>query len=105
LIFRWPTVFGLALFLNSNIVESFPATTFVSGICPQNRKTERAPGRYLEKVNPLLPNKENIERGRKLFPKMQNQQLASSATGAGGTVMAASQEGWSRLPETLLVNL
>ena len=64
---RWPTVFGLALFLNSNIIESFPATTFVSGICPQNRKTERAPGRYLEKVNPLPPTKENIERGRKLF--------------------------------------
>jgi mono/diheme cytochrome c family protein len=66
---RWPTVFGLALFVNSNIVESFPTTTFVSGICPQNRKTERAPGRYLKKVNSLAPTKESIERGRKLFSK------------------------------------
>ena len=64
---RWATVFGLVLFLNSNIVESFPIVTTVSGICPQNRKTERAPGRYLEKVNPLAPTKENIEKGRKLF--------------------------------------
>jgi hypothetical protein len=57
----------LVLFLNSNIVESFSATTFVSGICSQNRKTERAPGRYFEKVNPFEPTKENIERDRKLF--------------------------------------
>ena len=63
---NWVAVFGLALFFNANIVESFPIVTTVSGICPQNRKTERAPGRYLEKVNPLAPNK-NIEKGRKLF--------------------------------------
>jgi len=60
-------VFGLALFFNSNMVESFPVTTPVSGICPQNRKTESAPGRYLEKVNPLVPTKENVGKGRKLF--------------------------------------
>ncbi len=41
----------------------------VSGICPQNRKTTKAPGRYLKKTNPLNPNKENIDKGRKLFLK------------------------------------
>ena len=41
----------------------------VSGICPQNRKTKKAPGRYLKKTNPLNPNKENIDKGRKLFLK------------------------------------
>ena len=41
----------------------------VSGICPQNRKTQKAPGRYLKKTNPLNPNKENIDKGRKLFLK------------------------------------
>jgi hypothetical protein len=64
---NWVAVFGLALFFNANTVEPFPIVTTVSGICPQNRKTERAPGRYLEKVNPLAPTKENIEKGRKLF--------------------------------------
>jgi len=34
---------------------------------------------------------------------MQNQPLASSAMGAWGTVMAASQKGWNHLPGTLLV--
>ncbi|MBT5470904.1 MAG: c-type cytochrome [Nitrospina sp.] len=41
--------------------------TVVSGICPQNRTTKTAPGRYLDKTNPLPPTKENIERGKKLF--------------------------------------
>ena len=63
---NWVAVFGLALFFNANTIEPFPIVTTVSGICPQNRKTETAPGRYLEKVNPLAPNK-NIEKGRKLF--------------------------------------
>ena len=39
----------------------------ISGICPQSRKTQKAPGRYLKKTNPLVPTKENIEKGRKLF--------------------------------------
>jgi len=87
---NWVTVFGLALFFNVNTVEPFPIVTTVSGICPQNRKTERAPGRYLEKVNPLAPTK-NIEKGRKLFPKMRNRPSASSVMGARGTAMAVSQ--------------
>ena len=41
----------------------------VSGICPQNRKTKKAPGRYLKKTNPLIPTKENIDKGRQLFLK------------------------------------
>ena len=66
---NWVVVFGFALFFNANTAEPFLIVTTVSGICPQNRKTVRAPDRYLEKVNPLAPTKENIEKGRKLFSK------------------------------------
>ena len=104
MIAKWVGVFGVALFFNANIVESFPIVTTVSGICPQNRKTERAPGRYLEKVNPLAPNK-NIEKGRNFFPKMRNRPSASSVMGARETAMAVSQGGWIRLPEILLVEV
>jgi len=37
---NWVAVFGLALFFNANTVEPFPVVTTVSGICPQNRKTD-----------------------------------------------------------------
>ena len=57
----------MALFFNVNTVEPFPIVTTISETCLQNRKTEKAPGSYLEKVNPLAPTKENIEKGRKLF--------------------------------------
>ncbi|MZG53002.1 MAG: c-type cytochrome [Nitrospinae bacterium] len=49
--------------------ESFKIIKTASGICPQNRKTETAPGRYLKKTNPLSPTKENIEKGKNLFLK------------------------------------
>ena len=39
----------------------------VSGICPQNRKTRKAPSRYLNKKNPIPSTPENIARGEKLF--------------------------------------
>ncbi|MBT3183634.1 MAG: c-type cytochrome [Nitrospina sp.] len=39
----------------------------VSGICPQNRTTRKAPGRYLKKKNPVPPTAENIAEGRRLF--------------------------------------
>ena len=41
----------------------------VSGICPQNRKTRTAPGRYLKKKNPLAPTPKNIAEGKRLFNK------------------------------------
>lgn len=47
--------------------ESVEIVQTASGICPQNRKTKTAPGRYLKKTNPLVPTKENIEKGRNLF--------------------------------------
>ena len=92
MIAKWVGVFGVALFFNANIVESFPIVTTVSGICPQNRKTERAPGRYLEKVNPLAPNK-NIEKGRKLFSEEANRPYARPVMGARGAAMAVLQGG------------
>ena len=39
----------------------------VSGICPQNRKTRKAPSRYLNKKNPIPLTLENITKGEKLF--------------------------------------
>ena len=40
-----------------------------SGICPQNRKTRRAPTRYLKKANPLPDSPENIAKGERLYYK------------------------------------
>ena len=39
----------------------------VSGICPQNRKTRNAPGRYLKKKNPVSPTPENLAKGKRLY--------------------------------------
>ena len=50
-------------FESVNIIEA------ASGICPQNRKTKTAPGGYLRKTNPLVPTKENIQKGKNLFLK------------------------------------
>ena len=38
-----------------------------SGICPQSRKTEKAPSRYTLKQNPLFATTKNIERGQSLY--------------------------------------
>jgi len=53
----------------SSDFESVKIIKVASGICPQNRKTKTAPGGYLRKTNPLLPTKENIQKGRNLFVK------------------------------------
>lgn len=58
-----------SVFHKSPISESVNIIKAASGICPQNRKTRTAPGRYLSKKNPLAPTKENIERGKNLFIK------------------------------------
>jgi hypothetical protein len=39
----------------------------VSGICPQNRKTSKAPSRYLKKKNPIPQTLENLAEGKRLF--------------------------------------
>ena len=73
----------------------FSATTFVSGICSQNRKTERPPGKYLEKVNPLAPTKANIEIDRKLFSedaKPTTCKLCHRSKGNGNGSLAKSME-------------
>ncbi|MEK9628275.1 MAG: c-type cytochrome [Nitrospinota bacterium] len=81
---KWAVVFGLMAGLISNPplafknesissngsgFESAKIIKTVSGICPQNRKTKSAPGRYRKKKNPLPPTKENIEKGKNLFVK------------------------------------
>ena len=59
----FPYSYGSSDFESVNIIK------VASGICPQNRKTKTAPGGYLKKINPLLPTKENIQKGRNLFVK------------------------------------
>jgi len=45
-----------------------PTTLIIaSGICPQSRKTEKAPSRYVLKQNPLFATAKNIERGKLLY--------------------------------------
>ena len=53
----------------SSDFESVKIIKVASGICPQNRKTKTAPGGYLRKTNPLVPTKENIQKGKNLFLK------------------------------------
>ena len=38
-----------------------------SGICPQPRKTEKAPSRYILRQNPLFATAKNIQRGESLY--------------------------------------
>ena len=48
--------------------HEYPTTLIVaSGICPQSRKTEKAPSRYTLKQNPLFATTKNIERGKLLY--------------------------------------
>ena len=55
------------LFSEVKGVEGLFQIQRVSGICPQNRKTRKAPSRYLNKKNPIPSTPENIARGEKLF--------------------------------------
>ena len=49
-------------------ISERPTTLIVaSGICPQSRKTEKAPSRYVLKQNPLFATAKNIERGKLLY--------------------------------------
>jgi len=41
----------------------------ISGICPQKRKTQRAPSRYLKKQNPIPPTPKNLAEGKRIFNK------------------------------------
>lgn len=64
---------------------------WVSGICPQNRKTRRAPGRYLKKKNPLPPTPNNLAEGKRLFDKDAKPtacKLCHGATGNGNGSLA-----------------
>lgn len=47
-------------------VAGTPATG-PSGVCPQPRKTQRAPAEFLQKVNPLPGSPEQLQAGKKLF--------------------------------------
>jgi len=50
------------------LISEYPATLiFVSGICPQSRKTEKAPSRYTLRQNPLFATAKNIQRGKSFY--------------------------------------
>jgi cytochrome c553 len=49
-------------------ISGRPTTLVISsGICPQSRKTEKAPSRDTLKQNPLFTTTKNIERGKLLY--------------------------------------
>jgi len=49
-------------------ISEYSATLiFASGICPQPRKTDKAPSRYILKQNPLFATAKNIQRGESLY--------------------------------------
>ena len=75
----------------------------ISGICPQNRTTRKAPGRYLKKKNPIPPGWRTWQKGNNFITRMLNLQPASYAMGPMAMAMVVWQEGWTRLPETLPV--
>ncbi len=56
----------------------------VSGICPQNRKTPKAPSRYLKKKNPIPSTSVNIESGKRLFSKDAKPTACKLCHGARG---------------------
>ena len=56
----------------------------VSGICPQNRKTRKAPGRYLKKKNPISPTLKNLAEGKRLFNKDAKPTACKLCHGAKG---------------------
>ena len=107
---KWVAVIGLAVFLypsssvvfnlNSNFQKAPSLASFIivkatSGICPQNRKTKTAPGRYLKKTNPLESTKKNIEKGKNLFLKNAKPtacKLCHGIRGNGNGHLARSME-------------
>ena len=59
-----PELFGHSL----DRIFEFPELLHVaSGICPQPRKTRKAPSSYIRKKNPLPANSKNVERGKVLY--------------------------------------
>lgn len=53
----------------SNISMHPTKLIIASGICPQLRKTKKAPSKYVLKKNPLFANTKNIKRGESLYQK------------------------------------
>jgi len=57
---------SLNLYLSN--ISMYPANlVMASGICPQLRKTKKAPSKYTLKNNPLFATAKNIERGKSLY--------------------------------------
>ena len=50
-----------------NTSEHLTTLIAASGICPQPRKTKKAPSRYIRKRNPLFATPKNIERGKSFY--------------------------------------
>ena len=53
----------------SNISMHSATLVIASGICPQLRKTKKAPSKYVLKKNPLFASAKNIKRGESLYQR------------------------------------
>ena len=60
------------------------AVQWICGICPQNRQTQTAPGRYLKKKNPLPPTPNNLAEGKRLFNRDARPTACKLCHGARG---------------------
>ncbi len=56
-----------------------------AGICPQKRKTRRAPRRYLKKINPLKDTEANLKQGEALYNKDAKPTACRLCHGVRGT--------------------
>ena len=83
-------------------ISESPTTLIVaSGICPQLRKTEKAPPRYVLKQNPLFATAKNIERGKLLIRRKQNLWLVKCVTVFEAMGMGVWHADWNLHRETL----
>ncbi|GJL77254.1 MAG: hypothetical protein NPINA01_02430 [Nitrospinaceae bacterium] len=58
-----------------------------SGLCPQPRKTKKAPSKFLKKQNPLKPSAENVKTGESLFQKKAKPLACAQCHGKTGNGM------------------
>ncbi len=83
--------------------HEYPTTLIAaSGICPQSRKTEKAPSRYTLKQNPLFATTKNIERGKSLY---QMEAKVKCVTVLEAMGMDGWHAGWNQHREILPVKI
>ncbi len=71
-------------FKGGSQVAAAPGQTGPSGVCPQPRKTKRAPGEFRKMQNPLPSTSQNIQDGERLFQQTAKPIACMNCHGAKG---------------------